>query len=100
MSGRRFARKLKAYVAWWREGKSREKLGAEFFRVLTLTKSPERAMNLCRIAKDVCSKEAEPNAPWLFWFTNEEAYGLDDPARVLEPIWQTPKDDTKHQLLE
>jgi hypothetical protein len=88
MSGRRFSRKLKAYLTWWREGKSLEKLGAEFFRVLTLTKSHERAINLCQIAKDVCSKESDPNAPWLFWFGSESDFTLENPSSVLDEVWR------------
>jgi DNA-binding HxlR family transcriptional regulator len=86
MSGRRFARKLKAYLGWWREGKSRDKLGAEFFRVLTLTKSPERATNLCKIAEEVCKRGEDPNATCLFWFACEEDYRLANPASVLERV--------------
>ena len=33
------------------------------FRVLTLTKSRERATNLRKIAEEVCTREADPNAP-------------------------------------
>jgi hypothetical protein len=100
MSGRRFSKKLKAYLTWWREGKSRDKLGAEFFRVLTLTKSHERATNLCKIAKDVCKREEDPNAPWLFWFVSEESYNLDNPSSVLGEIWRVAADENKHKLLE
>jgi hypothetical protein len=100
MSGRRFARKLRAYLAWRREGKSREKLDAEFFRVLTLTKSQERATNLCKIAQDVCKREEDPNAPWLFWFASETDYTLENPVSVLEPIWRVPFQESSHRLFD
>jgi hypothetical protein len=100
MSGRRFSRKLRGYLGYWREGKSRDKLGAEFFRVLTLTKSRERRDNLCKIARDVCRREEDPNAPWLFWFTSEQDYHLLKPASVLEPIWRVAVDDGLHGLLD
>jgi hypothetical protein len=99
MSGRRFSRKLRAYLAWRREGKSREKLGTEFFRVLTLTKSRERRDNLCKIAQDVCRREEDPNAPWLFWFASETDYRLENPASVLDAMWRVPIDEELHMLL-
>jgi hypothetical protein len=98
MTGRRFARKIKAYATWQREGKSRAKLDAEFFRVLTLTKSRERRDNLCKIAQDVCRREEDPNTSWLFWFGSETDYSIDNPASVLDAIWRVPADDKLHML--
>jgi hypothetical protein len=100
MSGRRFSRKLKAYLGYWREGRCREKLDASYFRVLTLTKSRERATNLCNIAEAVCRREEDPNARWLFWFACEQDYGFKNPASVLDPIWRVPMDTSARRLLE
>jgi hypothetical protein len=99
MTGRRFSRKLKAYLTWWQEGKSRDKLDAEFFRVLTLTKSRERRNNLCKIAQDVCGREEDPNARWLFWFGAETDYLIENPVSVLDAIWRVPADEELHMML-
>jgi len=35
-----------------------------------------------------------------FWFTSEGNYNIQKPESILEPIWQTPKDDNYHRILE
>jgi hypothetical protein len=68
--------------------------------VFTLTKSRERRDNLCRIAEEVCRREEDPNAQWLFWFSSEDAYALENPASVLQPIWKVPNQETANRLFE
>jgi hypothetical protein len=63
------------------------------FRVLTLTVSDARKENLRAIAREVTS-----SGQGIFWFTCERAY-QNNPAAVLNAIWQTARDDEYRQLI-
>lgn len=97
MTNQRFLNKMRTYWNYWKEGRHKEKQGIESFRVLTITKTEARKENLRRI-----TKEADDNKTGsvMFWFTSEENYNPENPETILKPIWQTPKDDSQHQLLE
>ena len=68
------------------------------FRVLTITPSEERKQNLCRRV----TKGADPRkqGSGMFLFASEKSYSLKEPDEVLAPIWVSPKDEVKQQLLE
>lgn len=59
-----FMRKMQAYVAYHREGKHTARYGIANFRVITVTPTKQRALNLCAKLKDagLASKR--------FWFTD------------------------------
>ena len=108
MTDKRFLGKLKGFWHWWKqglhrkfvwgyrdaEGRSIRREGIGNFRVPTVTLSEERADNLRRVAKQVGGGQG------MFLFTSQERFNPDDPASIFMPIWQTPKDDTWHSLLE
>jgi len=88
--------KLKIYWKWHRE-KSQEKiLGINNFRVLTITKSEERAENLRKIAKNADDKKIGSN---MYLFLSETQYSLAKPQAVLSPVWASAKDE-RHGILE
>lgn len=97
MTNDRFLTKLKGYWHFYKQGKHRQKLGIDSFRVLTITKSALRAQNLRRVAKKADEKET---GSLMFWFASEDNYSPQKPENVLQPIWQTPKDETRRRLLE
>ena len=81
----------------WHRGKRHEKtLGIQNFRVLTITKSEERAEDLCRITKNADDRRTGSN---MFLFLSETQYSLKKPEAVLSPIWASPKGE-KHGILE
>ena len=82
--------KLKAYWRYWTETH-------DPFRVLTVSKSADRTRNLRTIARHAYDEEYGAR---MFWFTTAGRYGIETPASLFEPIWQTPADDTTHHLLE
>lgn len=96
MTNRRFLKKLRAYWAWWKQGGSQKKHGAENFRVLSITKSHRRRDNLKKIAA-----QASPGAggSGMFWFACEKDYDVASPESILKPIWVTAKDDDLHSLV-
>lgn len=93
----RFLNKMKAYWHYWKEEQHKKKLEIDSFRVLTITKSQERKENLRELTKQADDKKTGSE---MFWFTSEENYNLKDPQSILKPIWQTPRDDIFHHLLE
>jgi len=97
MTNARFLKKMRAYWNWWKEGKHTKRFGIKAFRVLTITKTKQRKENLRKITKKADDRQA---GSFMFWFTSEENYSIQRPQSVLKPIWQTPKDDSYHSILE
>ncbi|RJR32822.1 MAG: hypothetical protein C4567_17820 [Deltaproteobacteria bacterium] len=93
MTAERFLRKLKAYLAWWKQGGSKRKLGAEHFRILTVTPSEKRRDNLREAATKI-----KPGG--MFWFASEKQYSVGTPESIFGSIWLNAKDDKQHSLLE
>jgi len=79
-------RKMHASVAYHAQGKHRERYGIGNFRVITVTPTRQRALNLCRKLQDagLASKG--------FWFASIEPISPDELERLLEKIFCTPKD--------
>lgn len=97
MTLERFFRKMAAYWQWKREDGHKKRLGIKNFRVLTLTISDERKNNLKLISRQA---DARKEGSTMFWFACDKHYDFDNPESVLGPIWQTPKDESRHYLLE
>jgi hypothetical protein len=93
MPTERFWKKLTAYRAWRKQGGSKKKLGAENFRVLTITPSIKRRDNLREVAKRV-------KPAGMFWFAAEKNYSVNNPGAIFDGIWINGKDDKTHSLLE
>jgi len=97
MTNARILKKMIAYWNWWKRGRHTEKFGIKAFRVLTITRTEKRKENLRGITKKADDRQ---RGSLMFWFTSERNYSLQKPESILEPIWQTPKDDSFHSLLE
>ncbi len=96
MEGKRMLAKMRIYWKWWRGLRHEKTLGIKNFRVLTITKSEERAENLCHITKQADDRRTGSN---MFLFLSEKKYSLEKPEAVLSPIWTSAKGE-KHALLE
>jgi hypothetical protein len=97
MTTKRFLNKMKAYWQWWLEEKCKDKLGVSKFRVLTVTISEERKENLRRITKKANDGKEGSS---MFLFACEKKYSIEKPESILDPIWQSSRDDKYHHLLE
>ena len=96
MTQKRFFKKMKGYFHYWQQRRGSEKYGINLFKVLTISKSQQRADNL----RDI-SKKADGGIGFTgFFFTSNEKYNADNPKTILEPIWQTPADKDYHHILE
>jgi insertion element IS1 protein InsB len=66
------------------------------FRVLWVAKGAERKDGLRQLARDLEGPHSA--AAGLLWFTHEAQY-LEEPARVLGPVWQKARNETWRQVL-
>jgi len=97
MESERFLKKMRAYWQWWQEEGHKKKFNISVFRVLTITISEERKENLRKITKKADERERGSE---MFLFACQKDYNLEEPESILKPIWQSPRDDTRHYLLE
>ena len=95
---RKQMRKYWEYRSAWREEMGTDEDGHHFgFRVLVVALSDAKGNNLRKVTKEATdNKSGSP----MYWFTSETKFNPEDPETILKPIWQTPKDDTFHSLLE
>jgi hypothetical protein len=81
-----FLRKMYAFLAYHRQGKHRARYGITNFRVVVLTPTKQRAFNLCQKLRDAGLPLKR------FWFADFDTVFPDDPMRILERVFSTPKD--------
>ncbi len=96
MTRERFVQKLVAYWEWLRHGGHTRKVGIKSFRVLTVTKSEERAAGLVQAARE-CSEIQE--ALRHFWFASESRFTSSGPAAILGPVWESPGEPGERRQL-
>jgi hypothetical protein len=87
-----FRRKLLAYEATWSQSLHRSKFGFNRFRVLTLTKSADRADSLV----EACRKLARGHG--LFLFADRSL--LENPDGILLPLWRTGMPGERASLMD
>lgn len=97
MTNERFFKKMQSYWYFYKQNQHKTKFQIDSFRVLTITKSEARRENLRTITK--LADDRQTGSP-MFWFATEKDYNLQNPETILGPVWQTPKDDSVHHLLE
>jgi len=81
-----FMRKMEAFLAYHREGKHTARYGISNFRVITVTPTRKRALNLCEKLQRAGLASAR------FWFTDIASVCPDEPGGILENIFFTPRD--------
>jgi hypothetical protein len=96
MPRERFVSKLLAYEAWHARGGHTEQLGIKNFRVLTVTRSEERASSLSGAA--AATRGLDSGRPW-FWFTSEQRVAEATGDSVLGRIWEIPGEPGRKSML-
>lgn len=89
MTNARFQDKVKIYLEYAQSGCYQPRYGLKFFRVLVVTKTVERLLNLKSVTERLTDK--------IFWFStlDELQHG-----KVFEAIWQKPRKEGVFALLE
>jgi predicted transcriptional regulator len=98
MTVKRFVSKMRGYWHYWRSEQPRERFGFRNFVVLTITRSHARASNLCQATGGVDAPQHRGLRMFLFGAAGTD--WLEHPGNVLEPIWKTAVDASRHSLLE
>jgi len=89
MSNGRFQSKVKTYLEYARSGLYTQRYGLKFFRVLVVTETRKRLLNLKSATGALTDK--------IFWFT---AVGNLVPDKILSRIWERPGREGTFSLLE
>ena len=97
MEDKKFLDKMRGYWQWWKEEGHKDKFNISVFRVLTVNTSESRKENLRQRTKQVDDRQRGSD---MFLFTCDKNYNLEEPESILKPIWQSPKNDNLHHLLE
>ena len=97
MTNKRFLNKMRAYWKWFSTKEYRRILDIPSFRVLTICKSDQRKENL---RKTTMMADDLKRGSKMFYFTSEKKFSLENHDNVLSKIWQTPKDDSLHSILD
>jgi len=96
MTTKRFVANMLGYWWYWRSGKQEERCGIKNALVLTITKTPERAVNLCAATRVLDAPKHRGLR--VFLFGSENSYS--EPKQILASIWATPADNDRHSILE
>ena len=98
------AAKLACYYHWFKQGLHKKTFGTNHLRVIVETSSIKRLKGLIEsTALPVKMVGGRPQGCGIFWFTCQENIGIDNPERILEPIWTVGHAkhlNEKHGLLE
>ena len=90
-SGRRdWARKVRAYLAYYQSGQYAKRYKAQSFRVLTVTTGTGRLENLRHITEEIGGRS-------IFWFTTYEA--LSEQSNIAAPIWSVANREGQSALI-
>lgn len=90
-ANKRWATKVKAYLAYWNSGQYQERYQARSLRILTVTTGQKRLANLKETTEEAGGKR-------IFWFTT---FAQVTPERVLtEPIWEMAGSEGVYPLIE
>lgn len=88
MANTRWLEKVERYLQYSASGRYEERFGMKLFRVLVITTTPQRLLNLLAVAEERTDK--------IFWFTTlDEMKG----NGILAPIWLRAGSPDTHQLL-
>lgn len=87
-TNKRFQKKIKGYSAYFEQGRYTEKYGFKGARVVTVTLTEARAVNLCAASREVLPSG---NARF-YYFTSTKHFSFENPAQILDAIFISPKD--------
>lgn len=94
----RFQKKIKAYHEYFRQELHTKKHGIQNARVVTVTRTEARALNLC-----AASREVMPSGnSRFFYFASSKQFSLENPEQILDDIFISPQDfdtDTRYSLI-
>jgi hypothetical protein len=97
MTLERYLTKLRRYFVWWHSGAYTKVYGFPHFRLLTISRTPERRDHLVEIAKHA---DDEQKGFRGFWFATNQDFSRTDPLTLFTPIWRNPRDQDFFSLVD
>lgn len=98
------AAKLTCYLHWQQQRLHEELFRTNQLRILIETENQTRMTNMInRAALPTRIVKGQPTGKGIFWFTTKDNITLQDPSKILEPIWTVGHinhREQKHSLLE
>jgi hypothetical protein len=88
VTNKRFQRKIKAYAAYFEQELHTERYGIKSARVVTVTLTEARALNLCKAAREVVAEGDQK----FYYFAPVEHFSFEEPEQVFDDIFMTPRD--------
>jgi len=96
---KRFQNKLVAYRQYMEDGLHVKRYGIKTFRVVTVTLTPERALSLNAVAREVLPSHARK----YFLFASIDSLSLSNPNPILSDVFVSPREPdaegTRHRLV-
>jgi len=87
-TSKRFQRKMKGYWGYFKEGLHEKKYGIRSARVITITLTEARAVNLCEAVREVIPREEGR----FYYFAPVKWFSVSSPEQVFGEIFMTPRD--------
>jgi hypothetical protein len=87
-----------AYYRFWKEGRRARPF--EHFRVLTVAPNESHMLALRGAAAGVGKDRQHPRAWWGLWFTHAGSFGIEQPERLLGPVFQHAYDAPLRSMVE
>jgi Replication-relaxation len=88
MAHARLEEKMLAYWHYLEQGRHTRRLGIKSFRVLTLSRTPAREVNLCQMAASILPEWARK----YFIFTSLASFSLGNPRAIMGRIYLSARD--------
>lgn len=98
-TNKRFQRKIKGYSNYFKQKLHTKKYGIRSARVITVTLTDERALNLCKAARDVLPTQERK----FYYFASMKHFSFESPEHILDEIFISPQSlDTgkQHHLIQ
>ncbi len=82
------AAKLLCYLHWFNQGSSEKRFATKQLRILFVVESKQRLDNMIqKAALPIRLVNGQPTGAGIFYFTTKDNISLEDPHRILKPIW-------------
>lgn len=99
-TNKRFQRKIKGYWQYYEQGLHTKKYGIGTFRVITMTLTEARAVNLCAASREVLPTSADEQKS--YYFASVKHFSFDAPEHIHDNIFIAPRDfetDGRYSLI-
>lgn len=99
ITNRRWRERIRAYLAYVRSGKYRNRYRTKSLRVLTVTTTDKRLKNLKQETKKAVKETGLSGLARMFWFSRHSQVTQNPATFFSRPIWQVVDESDAHPLI-